>query len=149
MKKTRGTRLMLLGAGILLVVLGLRGVALGVAGKSIQAEVTAVDQAIGQQEESLDHNYQISYRFSVDGKAYTGSYTRKKVYNAATLPSVGAQVAVRYLPAVPAVNGGPDTGSVGGIIMGALGLVLLFLGIKPPKPAAPAVQTESAAVPQA
>ncbi len=143
MKKSHGTRLVLLGAGILLVLLGLRGVALGVVGKSVQAKVTEVSQAVGQQSDPLDHDYHISYSFAVNGKTYTGSYTRKKVYNTAILPSVGATVAVRYLAAAPAINGGPDAGMLGGIVMGMLGLLLLFLGIKPSKPAPQPAQAES------
>ena len=46
MKKPKRTRLVLLGVGILLVLLGLRGVALGVVGKTARATVTEVKEAI-------------------------------------------------------------------------------------------------------
>jgi hypothetical protein len=127
MKKSQGTRLVLLGTGILLILLGLRSAALRVTGQPIQATVTEVDQAISQQDDPLDHDYHISYRFSVNSKEYTGSYTLKKVYNTATLPPVGTTVSIRYLPAAPAINGGPDTGIAGGAIMGILGLLRMAL----------------------
>jgi len=80
---------------------------------------------------------QISYRFTVEGKQYNGGYTRKKVYNTATLPSVGALMSVRYIAQIPAVNGGSDTTPLGGILLGVLGLLLLFLGIKPARKTQP------------
>ena len=143
MKKSNRTRLVLVGVGILLLLLGLRGVALGVIGETTQAAVTEVQQTVSQQDDPMDHNYQISYRFRVDGKDYTGSFTRKKVYNTATLPSVGSPVSIRYLAAAPAVNGGPDAGPVGGLVLGALGLFLLFLGVKPAKAAPASIPAES------
>jgi len=144
MTKSNRTRLILVGVGILLVLFGLRGVALGLVGKTAQASVTEVKEAVSQQDNPMDHNYQISYRFSVNGKDYTGSFTRKKVYNTATLPVVGGAVSIRYLAAAPAINGGPDTGPVGGLIFGGLGLLLLFLGIKPARPAALSAAVENA-----
>ena len=131
MKKSNRTRLILVGVGILLVLFGLRGVALGLVGKTAQASVTEVKKAVSQQDDPMDHNYHISYRFSVNGQDYTGSFTRKKVYNTATLPSAGGAVYIRYLAAAPAINGGPDAAPAGGLIFGGLGLLLLFLGIKP------------------
>ncbi len=144
MAKSNRTRLILVGVGILLVLFGLRGLALGLVGKTAQASVTEVKEAVSQQDNPLDHNYHISYRFSVNGKDYTGSFTRKKVYNAATLPSAGGAVSIRYLAAAPAINGGPDAGPVGGLVFGGLGLLLLFLGIKPARPAASSAAVENA-----
>lgn len=146
MKKSNSTRLILIAVGILLVLFGLRGVALGLVGKTTQASVTEVKEAAGEHNDPMEHNYQVSYRFSVNGKDYTGSFTRKRVYNTATLPSIGGTVSVRYLSAAPAINGGPDTGPVGGLVFGGLGLLLLFLGVKPAKPAgssAPAENTQA------
>ena len=131
MKNSRNMRIILFGVGTLLVLLGLREVALGAIGKSAHATVTQVERAVGQQDDPMDHNYQVSYRFSVNGRDYTGHFGLKKVYNAATLPSIGAPVTVRYVPAAPAINGGPDAGPLGGLVLGALGLLLVFLGVKP------------------
>lgn len=97
MKKSIKNRLILIVVGILLVLVGVRSVALVAVGKKTQATVTEVKKATGQSNDSMDHNYQISYRFTVEGKQYNGGFTRKKVYNTATLPSVGALVSVRYI----------------------------------------------------
>ncbi|HPC93885.1 MAG TPA: hypothetical protein PLU87_03015 [Sedimentisphaerales bacterium] len=144
MQKSNRTRLILVGVGILLVLFGLRGVALGLVGRTAQASVTEVKEAVSQQDNPMDHNYLISYRFSVNGRDYTGTFTRKKVYNTATLPSVGGVVPIRYLAAAPAINGGPDAGPVGGLIFGGLGLLLLFLGIRPARLAASSATAEDA-----
>lgn len=133
-KKSNRTRLVLVGVGILLILLGLRGIALAVIGKTAQATVTEVQQTVSQQDDSMDHNYQISYRFRIDGKDYTGSFTRKKVYNTATLPSVGSAVSIRYLPAAPSVNGGPDAGPVGGLVLGCWAWFCCFSVSSRPRP---------------
>jgi len=83
----------------------------------------------------MDHNYQIAYRFAVAGKTYTGTLTRKRVYNTTTLPSVGAAVPIRYLSSAPSVNGGASESLIGGLVLGALGLGLLGFTVKSPRPA--------------
>jgi len=135
MSKSGKNRLILAGVGVLLVLLGVRGVALQAAGKSAQAAVTEVKRSTSQQDDAMDHNYRIAYRFAVNGKNYSGSLTRKKVYNTATLPSVGAMVPIRYIPSVPTINGGANDGVVGGLVFGALGIALLLAGIRRRKPA--------------
>lgn len=142
MRKSKGTRLLLIGIGILLVLLGVRGLALGVVGKTATASVTRVEKAVGQQDDAMDHNYQISYRFALNGRNYSGGFTRKKVYNTATLPSVGSSVSVRYLAAWPAINGGPDSGPLGGIVLGLLGLFVMFAGVKLTKAQSPPSDSE-------
>lgn len=134
MSKSGKTRLVLTGVGLLLIVLALRSVALQVAGKSAQATVTDVKRATGNQNDPMDHNYQIAYRFAADGKSYSGSLTRKKVYNTAALPNVGAMVPIRYIPSAPMVNGGDNESVLGGLVFGVLGIGLLIAGIKPRKP---------------
>ena len=131
MKRSQGIRLVLLGAGLLLILLGMRGVVLSVAGESVQAEVTNVTEAADRQDDPTDRNYSIAYRFSVDNRDYSGSYTCKRVYNTANLPTLGDAVTVRYLPPLPAINAGPDTGMAGGSVMGVLGLLLLVCAAKP------------------
>ena len=142
MKKSQKTALILIGVGILLVLLAVRSIALVAIGKGTNATVTEVKEVISQNDDPLDHNYQISYRFSVDGKAYEGSLTRKKVYNTAKLPSVGASVPIRYIAKAPSINGGSDTSPLGGIVLGVLGLLLLVLGIKPARKPAPLADQE-------
>lgn len=130
MKKSGRSRLLLSAVGILIVLLGLRGMALGVAGKTTQANVTEVKRAVGDQSDRMDYNYTIRYRFSLNGKEYTGSFTRKKVYNAATLPSIGAPVTVRYLSCAPVINGGSDTGLLTGLVLAAFGVLLFGIGVR-------------------
>lgn len=76
MSKSAKIRLVLTGVGILLVVLAVRSAALQVAGKPAQATVTDVKKATGHQDDAMDHNYQIAYRFAVDGK--DGCPTRRR-----------------------------------------------------------------------
>ena len=131
MKKSKSHRFILIIVGILLVLLGIRTLALKIIGKTDTAVVTEVRRAVSQQDDKMDHNYQISYSFTVDGKKYTGSYTKRKVYNTAKLPSVGALVPISYIPKAPMINGGSDTNPIGGILLGGLGILILLLGIKP------------------
>ncbi len=133
MSKSGKTRLVLTGVGVLLVALALRSAALRVAGRPAQATVTNVEKAVGQQDDPMDHNYQIAYRFAVDGKDYTGSLTRKKVYNAATLPNVGATIPIRYLPAAPTINGDANESPLGGLVLGVLGIGLFVFAVKSPR----------------
>jgi len=136
MTKSTKHRLIFVGLGVLLLLLGLRGVALQVAGKSAQAKVTQVKKATSSQDDQMDHNYRILYRFAVNGKDYTGSLTQKKVYNTLTLPSVGAMVPIRYLPSAPSINGSVKEGILSGLLFGVLGIVVLIVGLKPGRPAA-------------
>jgi hypothetical protein len=136
MSKPVRHRLLFAGVGVLLILLGLRGVVLQIAGKSAQATVTEVKRAVSRQDDKMDHNYRIAYRFAVNGKDYTGMLTRKKVYNIATLPSVGTTLAIRYLASAPAINGGANEGVLGGLVLGALGVVLFVAGVLPRKPTA-------------
>lgn len=138
MSKSGKNRLILTGLGILLIVLALRGVVLRVAGESTQAIVTAVKKSTSQQDDPMDHNYQIAYRFAVNSKDYSGSLKQKKVYNTATLPRVGGTVPIRYLASAPTINGGANESVLSGLILGALGIGLLIAGIKPRKAAAQA-----------
>jgi len=136
MTKSTKHRLIFVGLGVLLLLLGLRGVALQVAGKSAQAKVTQVKKATSSQDDQMDHNYRILYRFAVNGKDYTGSLTQKKVYNTLTLPSVGAMVPIRYLPSAPSINGSVKEGILSGLLFGVLGIVVLIVVLKPGRPAA-------------
>jgi hypothetical protein len=136
MTKSGKNRLILAGVGVLLVLLGVRGVALPVVGASAQATVTDVRMSTSHEDDKMDHNYQIAYRFAVAGKNYTGTLVRKRVYNTLTLPNVGATVPIRYLSSAPAINGGANESILGGLVLGALGIGLLVFGFKPAKPAA-------------
>ncbi len=143
MRKSGRNRVLLCIVGMIVVVLGLRGVALGTIGKTTQASVTEVKRAIGDQNDQMDHNYTISYRFSLDGKSYSGSFTRKRAYNAATLPSTGSLVTIRYLSFAPTINGGPDAGLLTGLLLAGLGVLLLGLGVSRSRTASTSAPEES------
>ncbi|HNS22053.1 MAG TPA: DUF3592 domain-containing protein [Sedimentisphaerales bacterium] len=130
MKKRGSSRLVLLGVGALLVFLGLRVVAVRVAGTVTQGVVTDVRQIVSDTSDKMDHNYRISYRFAVNGKDYAGNLDRKKVYNTSTLPAVGSAVAVRYIPTAPFLNGAADANPLMGIALGALGLLVGIAGLR-------------------
>lgn len=138
MKKSISNRLILTGVGVLLVLLGVQAVAVKIAGSSAQATVTKVHQVVNDTSDKMDHNYQISYRFAINGKDYTGSLSRKKVYNAATLPAEGSTVAVKYLAAAPFLNGPADASPLTGLLLGGLGVVLIVIGLKTGRGGAPA-----------
>jgi hypothetical protein len=86
--------------GLLLVVLLLvRFVALKVVGVTTLGTVTAVEATGGD-----DYEYRVSYSFAVDGSPVTGAAVLGDVLNIGTLPGVGEEVTVRYLPFWPAIN---------------------------------------------
>ena len=132
-------RLILILVGLMLLFLCVRNIAVTVAGKKASATVTGVEQVVDASNDVTDHTYKISYAFiAKDGERYTGSYQRTKVFNAATLPSTGSSVGIKYLPAWPTMNMQGDANLLGGVALGALGLLLLVLGVKPRRKKAPA-----------
>ncbi|NLH43191.1 MAG: hypothetical protein GX448_15230 [Planctomycetes bacterium] len=68
MKKSISNRFVLAGVGVLLVLLGVQAVAVKIAGTTTQATVTKVHQVVNDTSDRMDYNYQISYRFAVNGK---------------------------------------------------------------------------------
>lgn len=91
-------RVLAILAGLALIFLGLRGPILIALGESAMAVI--MDVSVSDSEE---HEYQITYRFAVDGQTYTGSWNQEAL-SIATLPTEGAQIYVRYLPAWPGLN---------------------------------------------
>jgi uncharacterized membrane protein YphA (DoxX/SURF4 family) len=94
-------RILLLGIGVLLVLMLLaRLVALQVVGETTIATVTAVEPTGGD-----DYEYRVSYTFGgPDGATVSGAVVWGNVLNISTLPNVGEEVTVRYLPFWPAIN---------------------------------------------
>ncbi len=115
--------------GLLLMLLATRTVALIAVGQKTQAKVTEVKQVIDNSSEPMDHNYSIGYRFSVDGKTYTGRARRNKVYNASRLPKTGSYMSVRYLAPFPQINGDSRESPLQAVLLGGLGIILLFIGV--------------------
>ncbi len=114
-------RLLAILVGLVLIVLGLRGPILSIAGQPETAVIT--DVSVSDRE---DHEYQITYRFVAGGKAYTGSWNQEAL-NVATLPNEGAQVSIRYLPAWPNLNApARDTApSLTSLLLVGLGVLLV------------------------
>jgi hypothetical protein len=137
-KKNVSGRFVLIGVGTLLVLLGVQAMAVKVAGTTTQATITQVKQVVNETSDKMDHNYRISYRFTVNGKDYTGSLDRKKVYNVTTLPAEGAAVPIKYLAAAPSLNGSADANPLTGILLGGFGVVLVVIGLKTGRGGAPA-----------
>lgn len=130
MKKRISGRLVLIGVGVLLVLLGVQAIVVKVAGTTTQGTVAGVEQVVSETSDKMDHNYRISYRFSVNGKDYSGSLDRKKVYNVATLPAEGSAISVRYLAAAPFLNGPADASPLTGILLGGLGIFVVVIGLR-------------------
>ncbi len=138
MKKSISNRFILMGVGALLILLGVQAVAVKIAGTTTQATVTKVHQVVNDTSDKMDYNYQVNYRFTVNGKDYTGSRSLKKVYNVATLPAEGSTIAVKYLAAAPFLNGPADASPLTGLVLGGLGVVLVAIGLRTGRGGAPA-----------
>lgn len=123
--KSVGTALLLTLVGVLLVIMGLRGPVLEVAGASAPGVITDVTQDTSS--EDSDYTYNISYSFRTsDGEQHNGITKRSNVLNAGTLPAPGSAINVRYLPSLPLVNApsGEATLSIGSIMMLVIGVGL-------------------------
>ena len=126
-----GKRLLAVVLALLLLLFGVRGVALSLVGESAQAVVTGTKRVVDQTSDRMDHNYRISYRFQVDGKSYTGSYQMRKVYNITRLPGKGDTLRVRYLAAFPQWNASSRESPLGGLLIGGVRLPILGAAFKP------------------
>lgn len=123
-------RLFLILAGLLLILFGLRGPVLAVAGTDHTATVTAVKRAANQK--VTDHNYTITYQFTAPGgQAVTGGFDRRNVYDATTLPRTGSSVRIRYLKAWPSYSApASESGfTLMGLGAAGLGVLVLILGL--------------------
>jgi len=104
-----------------------------------------VKQLVSQSSGKMDHNYEISYRFSVNGRDYSGSLSRKTVYHVAALPAEGSSIPVRYLAAAPFLNVPADANRLMGIALGVLGIFLVIVSMRlHRRPAAEPVETQNA-----
>jgi len=132
-------RIALFIGGLALLFLGLRGPILSVAGVSVAAEVTNVEQDT-LHGEAMENNYKITYRFTPPGgSTQTGMKWMKRVFNAATLPKTGSTVRVRYLRACPWLNAPSDDSSLNlaTLVLALLGIVLIGVALMSSKAVAP------------
>jgi len=122
-----GSRIGLTLVGLFILFLGLRGPLLQVAGVTASGVITDVSRDTSSDSR---YDYIIKYEFvTADGKTHSGSTTRSDVFDVTRLPSTGAAMTVRYLPALPFVNApAGETGmSIGSIVMVVLGLGMAVL----------------------
>lgn len=137
-----GKRFLAMAIALLLILFGIRGVALSLIGESARAVITETSRVVDQSSDKLDHDYRIAYRFQIEGKTYTGAYRMRKVYNITHLPSTGDTVSVRYLAGFPQWNGNARDGPLTGLLVGGVGVLILGAALKPGRrPAAPAQDT--------
>lgn len=124
------TRLLALVAGLALVVYGLQGPLLSVAGTAATGYVVDVERRAGS--DQMDYEYSIRYRFTVAGKEYTGVDSMTRVYDSTRLPDTGSPIAVRYLTAYPAINAPARTAgfNLGRLGAMALGILVIVAGRK-------------------
>jgi hypothetical protein len=118
--------------GLLLILVGLRGPAALLFGKSATARIDSVRQVVDSTADRMDYTYRISYSFAADGKSQGGSYDLNKVYNVATLPGTGSLLTVKYIPGLAFINTPASQGSPGlaMLLLCGLGILLIVLGAK-------------------
>jgi hypothetical protein len=124
-KSSVWSRLLFVLIGLALIFLGLRGPILGLVGEQATATVTDVS-------EGEDHQYDVAYRFTVNGSEVRGAWTQEAL-NIATLPREGNTVSVRYLPAWPGMMNVPANQaapSIANLALAALGLALILFNGK-------------------
>lgn len=129
--RRRRPSVILLLAGLLLFLFGLRIPAAQLFGTSTAGIITNVEQEISSSSERMDYNYNINYTFDTGtGKSQSGSFMMMHVYNIRNLPSEGSMVVVQYLPGLPFVNfaEGQESIGVSTILTLALGIILIILG---------------------
>ncbi len=115
-------RILAILAGLLLIFFGLRGPILSILGESATAIIT--DVSVSDREE---HEYQITYQFTADGKTYTGAWNEEAL-NVATLPAEGTRISVRYLAAWPGLNApaSQTSPSLTNLLVFGLGVLLIL-----------------------
>lgn len=112
----------------LLVFLGGYLSALQIVGTETTAVVTDVRRGTSYDDQGMDRNYDLSYRFVVEGQTYHGQTSRGNVMNITHLPREGSHLRVVYWPGYPRFNT-EKGGFLGGVLIGALGLFLLIMTI--------------------
>lgn len=123
-----GGKILLTFVGLLLMLMGVRGPVLQVAGSSAPGVITDVTRDTSS--EDSDYDYNISYSFRMpDGEQRNGMTRRSNVLNTGTLPRTGSAVTVRYLPSLPLLNApsGEAKLSIGSIVMLVIGVGLIVL----------------------
>ena len=77
----------------------------------------------GTDENSIYYEYEVGYRFTVDGKEY--SHTGKKLYDQGKELKIGDKESIRYAVVDGDVRVNPETGTYYGVI----GIILIGIGL--------------------
>jgi hypothetical protein len=129
MRTGRRTSWTLVGAGLLVGVIGMHGLALQVMGRTTAAVVTQALHMVGRGADSADSGYLIRYRFEVQGTDYFGRASCRRVDESVALPAVGSLIEVRYLPVAPSVNESTAVSPVRGGLVGLSSVLLIGLSL--------------------
>jgi hypothetical protein len=120
--------LLLIPVGLIMILLGIGGMALIVSGRTTTAQVVDYEQVmyLNNDESSRDpRRYKLEYQFTVNGERYTGSVTR--IFEGGS--HMRQTLTVRYLPFWPSVNDEEGHGNIlGSLAMSGLGVLLLVAG---------------------
>lgn len=122
-------RVVLIITGVLLLFLGSGRIALATIGKPVKAQVTQIEQVLFIYDDNSTRNpsrYRLDYRFSLDGRTYSGSVTR--VFQAGS--HMRQTLPVLYLPMWPSINTEDQPVDPSGPILLGTGVLLLFLSFR-------------------
>lgn len=126
-RKKKIMDLLLIPVGIILILLGIGGMALTVGGRTTTAQVTGYEQVmyLNNDESTRDpRRYKLEYQFTVNDERYTGSVTR--IFEGGS--HMRQTIPVRYLPFWPSVNDEESDRSIlGSLVMSGLGVLLLVV----------------------
>lgn len=113
--------------GIAMVLYGVFNSYLAVVGKDTVAVITSSTYFHKKSSVSNTYSYDVSYKFKVNGKEYTGSgYITKQMYGGPT-----GSIKIKYFPAAPSLNE-PSKGmnnNIFGMFLGGALLIILNIAI--------------------
>lgn len=119
--------------GLLLIGIGIRLPIVILFGEQTSARINSVQRRVNNTEDSMDYRYEIKYQFvAKEGKQTFGSYSLTNVYNQSKLPAVNSKIQIKYVPGLTFINApiSQDKLGVGSVILIALGVFLIFFGVR-------------------
>lgn len=131
-KRRRRPSIILIIAGALVFLFGLRIPAAQFLGQTTTGTITGVSQEISSSSDHMDYNYTIQYSFNTGHeKLQSGSYMLMRVYDYSKLPDEGTLIKVRYLPGLTFINFAEGQENIGlsTLLILAAGLAVIVLGI--------------------
>ncbi|MEQ8198899.1 MAG: hypothetical protein ABRQ27_12970 [Clostridiaceae bacterium] len=125
--KSRLAPVLLALLGAALMAYGAFNCFLSIAGKNTTASIASSTYFHKSKNTPNTYTYNVSYRFQVDGKSYTGSgYITKKMYGGPT-----GSLSIKYFPFVPSMNAPAKSmeGNIWGMFLGGGFLLVLDIAI--------------------